>query len=275
MNDTLKQQFRELFENEYPGMETLREKLIKPLWTEIGKPSLIVPIEQNDTNKIKKITIFANQGSDINFVDVELSDTIVLKRNRATINRYITNKIVDVYQSALIFFHYENNQNEWRISYVYKGENNSDRTNAKRYTYLCGKGNYCRTAAERFSELIKTNGYPDNDDMMNAFSVAALTTEFFTQLFKWYDTWACNVCKFPSKNCIAANAELTTENNQIQLIRLITRLIFVWFIKQKDLIPSWIFDRNELKIILAEYDLDSDKKGNYYNAVLQNLFLVH
>ena len=272
MKDALKKQFRELFENEYPGMETLREKLIKPLWTEVGTPSLVVPIEQNDTNKIKKITIFANQGSDINFVDVELSDTIVLKRNRATINRYITNKIVDVYQSALIFFHYENNQNEWRISYVYKGENNSDRTNAKRYTYLCGKGNYCRTAAERFSELIKTNGYPDNDDMMNAFSVAALTTEFFTQLFKWYDTWACNVCKFPSKNCIAANAELTTENNQIQLIRLITRLIFVWFIKQKDLIPSWIFDRNELKNILAEYDLDSDKKGNYYNAVLQNLF---
>ena len=275
MKDTLKKQFREIFENEYPGMETLREKLIKPLWADIGTPSLDVTdvtIEQKDTNKISKITVFANQNSDINFVDVELSDSVILKNNRVTINRYITNKIVDVYQSALIFFHYANNQKEWRISYVYKGDNNSDRTNPKRYTYLCGKGVYCRTAAERFAELETLEGYPDSDAMMKAFSVESLTKEFFNQLFNWYDTWACKVSKFPSKNCIAANAELTTENNQIQLIRLITRLMFVWFIKQKDLIPSWIFDREELQNILSDCDLNSDKKGNYYNAVLQNLF---
>ena len=272
MNTTLQNQFRDLFENEYPGMDDLREKLIRPLWKDISTPSYIVPIEQKDTNKIKKITIFANQGSDINFVDVELSDTIVLKKNKATINRYITNKIVDIYQSALIFFHYENNQNEWRISYVYKGENNSDRTNAKRYTYLCGKGIYCRTAAERFAELEKSNGYPNNDKLIDAFSVENLTKEFFGQLFNWYSEWACKVCLFPSDNCIAAHAELTTDKNEINLIRLITRIMFVWFIKQKKLIPTWIFNKDELETILSDPDFLSDKKGNYYNAVLQNLF---
>ena len=272
MSEALKKQFRELFENEYPGMESLREKLINPLWTDIGTPFLEIPVDQKDKNKIKKITIFANQGSDINFVDVELSDTIVLKRNRATINRYITNKIVDIYQSALIFFHYTNDLNEWRISYIYKGENNTDRTNAKRYTYLCGKGIYCRTAAERFTELKKYNGYPNSDKLIEAFSVENLTKEFFGQLFNWYSEWACKVCKFPSDKCIAANAELTTEKNELNLIRLITRIMFVWFIKQKDLIPSWVFNRAELETLLSDPDLKSEKKGNYYNAVLQNLF---
>ena len=178
MNDALKQQFRDLFENEYPGIEILREKLIRPLWNDIGTPFLDIPVEQKDTNKIKKITIFATQNSDINFVDVELSDSIILKNNRVTINRYITNKIVDVYQSALIFFHYANNQKEWRISYVYKGDNNSDRTNAKRYTYLCGKGIYCRTAAERFSELEKYNGFPDSEKLIKLLSRPVKTTLF-------------------------------------------------------------------------------------------------
>ncbi len=272
MSGALQNQFRQLFENDYPGIEAIREKIITPLWKDCNFPNRKIDLDKHDKSKIKDITIFANQNSDINFVDVELSDSVVLKHNRVTINRYISKAILDAYQSTLIFFHYKDNSKEWRISYAYKGANNKDCTNPKRYTYLCGKDTHCRTAAERFAELEKSGGYPDSDAMMKAFSVESLTKEFFNQLFKWYDTWACKVSKFPGKNCIGAKAELTTENNQIQLIRLITRLMFVWFIKQKDLVPSWIFDREELHDILSDCDLDSDKKGNYYNAVLQNLF---
>lgn len=272
MSATLKNELRELFENNYPGMKVIREKLIAPLWADINAPQKHIEINNQDKAKIKDITIFANQNSEINFVDVELADSVVLKNNRVTINRYITNHIVDIYQSALIFFHYAESKKEWRISYVYKWEGNSDRTNAKRYTYLCGKNMHCRTAAERFANLEKEKGYPASDKLIEAFSVESLTKEFFGQLFTWYSDWACKICKFPSEKCIAANADLTTEKNEINLIRLITRIMFVWFIKQKNLIPSWVFNKEELADILTDADLTSDKKGNYYNAVLQNLF---
>ncbi len=272
MSETLQNQFRALFENNYPGAEELRQKLIAPLWKDTESSNLTIAVDTQDKDKIKGITIFASQSSDINFVDVELADSIVLKNNRVAINRYITKYIIDAYQSALIFFHYKDTVKEWRISYVYKRKGNKDTTSAKRYTYLCGKKMHCRTAAERFAGLVKEGGYPDNDAMITAFSVESLTKEFFNQLFKWYDTWACKVTRFPSKNCIAAHGELTTENNKIHLIRLITRIMFVWFIKQKNLVPSWIFDRAALHTLLADCDFDSEEKGNYYNAILQNLF---
>jgi hypothetical protein len=48
----------------------------------------------------------------------------------------------------------------------------------------------------------------------------------------------------------------------------------VLFIKHKDLIPTWLFNKNELEQILADCDLNSLDKGNYYNAILQNLFFA-
>ena len=48
--------------------------------------------------------------------------------------------------------------------------------------------------------------------------------------------------------------------------------MFVWFIKQKDLVPSSIFDEEYVASILKDFDAQSEKEGNYYQAILQNLF---
>ena len=50
--------------------------------------------------------------------------------------------------------------------------------------------------------------------------------------------------------------------------------MFVWFIKQKDLVPQRIFDIDYLQTILQELDPYSQTVGNYYNAILQNLFFA-
>jgi adenine-specific DNA-methyltransferase len=54
------------------------------------------------------------------------------------------------------------------------------------------------------------------------------------------------------------------------LIRLITRLMFVWFIKQMGLVPEKLFDPKELKNIVKDFG----NGHNYYNAILQNLFFA-
>jgi adenine-specific DNA-methyltransferase len=56
------------------------------------------------------------------------------------------------------------------------------------------------------------------------------------------------------------------------LIRLITRIIFIWFIKEKGLIPEVLFDREKLKGIIR--DFGNPQASNYYNAILQNLFFA-
>lgn len=184
--NNLQGNLKTLFENDYPGSDILYENLISPLWAGTEKSKKNIPLDEVDKSKITSVVIFAFQGSDINFVDVELADSVVLKRNRVTINKYISKMIVDVYQSVLIFFHYKDSSREWRISYVYKGADNTDRTNPKRFTYLCGKNQHCRTAAQRFSELEKCNGYPTGQDMVDTFSVEPLTKDFFEKYKQQY-----------------------------------------------------------------------------------------
>lgn len=265
---------RTLFENKYPGKDRIFSEVIKPIFDKAKDATLTdnQQLSESDKRLVKSFSIIAQVrgGFPITFADVELKDTVALKRSRVAIQSCVR-KIMTNDSSAIIFFHFTDNTKDWRVSFVNKGDSGKDSTNAKRYTYLCGVNHGCRTIAERFNALAKLDRITDKD-MISAFSVESLTKEFFGQLFTWYSDWACKVCKFPSDKCIAANADLTTEKNEINLIRLITRIMFVWFIKQKNLIPTWIFNKNELAEILADADFTSDKKGNYYNAVLQNLF---
>ncbi len=58
------------------------------------------------------------------------------------------------------------------------------------------------------------------------------------------------------------------------LIRLLTRLIFCWFIKEKGLIPEKLFHRADLADILKDFDPDSRESSQFYQAILQNLFFA-
>lgn len=70
----------------------------------------------------------------------------------------------------------------------------------------------------------------------------------------------------------------TSEDDRVkleeQIIRLITRLLFVWFVKQKKLVPNILFDTDELSKILNDFAPNDRNEGNYYNAILQNLFFA-
>ncbi len=55
------------------------------------------------------------------------------------------------------------------------------------------------------------------------------------------------------------------------MIKLITRLMFVWFMKQKGLVPQGLFDKEKIDELL-EYNDKTD--STYYKAILQNLFFA-
>ena len=106
---------------------------------------------------------------------------------------------------------------------------------------------------------------------MNVFSSELLTKKFYAELFDWYQ-WAVS----PDANVsFPDDADVQDDDRQdidTKIIRLITRLMFVWFIKQKGLVPSRIFDATYVSSILKDFDSQSLKVGNYYQAILQNLF---
>ena len=272
--------FRQIFENDWCGIEVFLKDVLSPVFGEYEQGYDILTNDSDVREKAKNANIteirhaatFDFFGSELKVFDITVGDNKKLENNKVGIQA-IVRQYINQFEGALIIFHHQNVKNqEWRFSFIEKRINAKDSTSAKRYTYILGRHLPARTISERFAYLEAHKDVLTLKDLTDAFSVESLTKEFFGQLFTWYSDWACKVCKFPSDRCIAANADLTTEKNEINLIRLITRIMFVWFIKQKNLIPTWIFNKNELAEILTDADLTSAKKGNYYNAVLQNLF---
>ncbi len=92
-----------------------------------------------------------------------------------------------------------------------------------------------------------------------------LNKRFFREVANWY-FWAVEQVTFPK------DAGEDVENrNATSVIRLITRLIFVWFLKEKVLIPDVLFNQSKLQDILNFID---PRESTYYKAILQNLFFA-
>ena len=86
-----------------------------------------------------------------------------------------------------------------------------------------------------------------------------LSKRFYRELLEWFN-WAVDEAKFP----LAQKAE-----NHV--IRLITRMLFVWFVKEKELIAEELFAAHQVKKLLKKF---GDNNGDYYRAILQNLFFA-
>jgi type I restriction-modification system DNA methylase subunit len=100
------------------------------------------------------------------------------------------------------------------------------------------------------------------------FNIELLNERFYRELANWY-FWALPQVEFP------ADLEPDDEKRRATgLIRLLTRLIFCWFLKEKDLIPEKLFHPTDLTKILKGFDPESETSSTYYQAILQNLFFA-
>ena len=91
-----------------------------------------------------------------------------------------------------------------------------------------------------------------------------LNKQFFRELANWY-FWAVDEVTFP----VGDDGETEEVRNATSIIRLITRLMFVWFLKEKGLVSDKLFDEKYLKDILKFND-----DSTFYKAILQNLFFA-
>ncbi len=111
-------------------------------------------------------------------------------------------------------------------------------------------------------KLIETENVKNFESLHKAWSgilkTEPLNRKFYSELYKWYQ-WAVAECEFPDKD------------NDMQVIRMITRLLFIWFLKEKDLVPSNIFKERGVHTYLNNFDYET---SDYYQAILQNLFFA-
>lgn len=184
---------------------------------------------------------------------------------------------------ALVIFVPEDNSNNYRFSLIeitLEAKNDSSRltrnySNPRRYSYFLGEGIAYYTPNKYLNEKGRV---VNPDDLRSRFSVEVLTKEFYQELSDWY-AWAIKIIRFP--NDLNDKTDDDKFNNE-SAIRLITRLIFVWFLKQRRLVPDEFFDEQYIAANLIEgfnphamVDLFSkSSESKYYKAILQNLFFA-
>lgn len=117
----------------------------------------------------------------------------------------------------------------------------------------------------------------------DVFSTSLLTKQFYREIQNWY-FWALKKeqhVAFP--NALDDDSD-DEKYNAENIIRLITRLIFTWFMKEKGLVNPALFDTDFLSRALRHFNPEgriSDSTApdvahscTYYRAILQNLFFA-
>jgi len=169
-------------------------------------------------------------------------------------------KELAVYDAGFFIFH--DSSGSFRFSLVY-GQAEGTRkswSNFRRFTYfvdrdLTNKTFRIRVGGCTFSSL---------EAVKDAFSVEKVTEAFYTEIADWY-FWAVRNVSFPKD----AETEANGRNNAV--IRLITRLIFIWFMKERKLVSPDLFRQEKISSLLKSL---KDNETTYYKAILQNLFFA-
>lgn len=218
------------------------------------------------------LVVFEIEHNSTNYARVQLSKEafrllLEYRQNRALI-LFVPESDPSTYRFSLVSIELSDEESKIRRTY----------SNPRRYSFVLGTEAKVRTPREY---LIEKGTVKSWEDLQKRFSVEVLTKEFYRELSDWY-AWAVTVVRFPNLP-ISYTKEQQIEHNSKNVIRLLTRLLFVWFLKQKDLVPNDLFNPNDLgEKVLKDFDpflqvgLWGDKGSNsiYYKAILQNLFFA-
>lgn len=218
--------------------------------------------------------LFASGGEDSAFhvVYCRLESDKLLRGHE----RPIVNCLTREHPYALFVFS-NKARSDWHFLNVKYDEEADKRRLLRRITVRPGEG--LRTATERMQMLDLAAiprdlfGLPPlviqqrHDD---AFDVEKVSKDFYREIANWY-FWALKHVKFPKDAPKEADG-----HDHISVIRLITRLIFCWFIREKGLIPDLLFDEAKLAEMLDGFAprKKQNKDSVFYRAILQNLFFA-
>lgn len=217
-------------------------------------------IGEIDFNGIEDLLVFACK-----------TDNTLTERSSKKRQFEIAKKVLkEDFKDGAIFVFYDATGN-FRFSFIRKNYGNKEQkfTNWKRFTYYIEKDKTNKT----FKDRIGNCDFSSLDAIQKAFSVEKLTEDFYKELFAWY-IWTLSEevgITYPNNTEIFEDDRIKLEE---QIIRLITRLLFVWFIKQNKLVPAGLFEIDHLSKVLKDFNPNSKEDGSYYNAILQNLFFA-
>ncbi|GKS56550.1 hypothetical protein YTPLAS18_00770 [Nitrospira sp.] len=234
-------------------------------------------------------TYTSPEGAKLDVLIVHLTNESKLERARTAIRNFVADHLRqrDNKEAALVAFVSPTEQ-QWRFSYVKmeyatvqkesgKIGVESRLTPARRFSYIVGKGESCHTAQARFLDLLQdTKDNPTLVHVEDAFSVEAVTKEFFTQYRKLFEDINAALENLAIKDKTIRDEFRKNHVNTVDFAKkLMGQIVFLYFLQKKGWLgvekgKDWGTGPHNFLRQLA--DSKYGTYANFFNDILEPLF---
>lgn len=233
---------------------------------------------QSESHVISDVYIYGQisleDGTQITCYEINLQPNVKIEYSKVAIQHYIR-KLLIAGQAALINFVSPSNKNLWRLTLVAKDSILTDEgikertTYSKRFTYLLGTSESCKTAAERF-EFLSTLPSIDFQSLINAFSVEKLSKAFFDEYTRHYENFVGYLTKSSYKKVVFSGDEKAIRDFTKKLLG---RIVFLYFVQKKGWLGASDTEyKDGNKNFIMDLFTQSGAGENFYPQWLTKLF---
>ncbi len=221
-----------------------------------------------------------NDGKTLALFELKLKENVNIIRNRVELNT-IVSQYIDQEKFHGVLSIFEQGKDDYRFTFSARasefdedeGDFKTKKTDTKRFTYVLGKNESCRTAAERFFKLSEQKEDADIKAIEHAFSVETLSKNFFKEYKQQYELFVDYLTNTPSYYTAVFNNEDKAIRDWVKL--LLGRLVFIKFVQKK----GWLgVPANEAGWQNGNYRFLEDSfenfehQDNFYSQFLNPLF---
>ena len=266
--------------------------------TFFSNPTELVGINEAVASKAQhigniKVNVKNDTSSTIAVYEVKLAENVVLERNRVGLRNLLKPHWKQQVAAFIVYYHPQ--AKSWRFSYVSELGEFTDTgyvtssTEPKRYTYVLGENESCRTAAIQFSKLQDKTSNATLDDIKEAFSVEKMSKEFFDKYKNHYQDFVQFLTGKRLEKVAGKWEEVVKKEPDTQLItifnnnekdvrdfckKLLGRIVFLYFIQKKGWLGVPLHDKwgNGKPDFISRLLANCRNPSIFYSEYLSKLF---
>jgi adenine-specific DNA-methyltransferase len=233
--------------------KSLQKKLNQPYSTEnwrevvqfvfpnvqILNPPMMIPIDNDKVEQFRQLgNVQLHDGKTLALFELKLKENVNIIRNRVELNN-IVSRYIDQDQTHGVLSIFEKGGDDYRFTFSAsasefdeeEGDFVTKKTDTKRFTYVLGKNESCKTPAQRFYELSENKNKAEIKDIENAFSVEKLSKAFFKEYKDQYSAFVNFMMQTPGIFKTIYNGDDKAIRDFVKL--LLGRIIFIKFVQKK------------------------------------------
>ena len=197
-------------------------------------------------------TIDLADGTTIALLEVETTDQVKLARNRVGLRNFVSTFIDEAGASAVLAVFHQEKSTDWRLTYAARQTTLDEETSAivtietapRRFTFVLGKNEPCRTAAARLATILEKGDELTLPVVEKAFSVETLSKDFFKKYKEHYQAFVTHLLASSRQAAtrktfgISALTDAAEQEKADKPVRdfvktLLGRLVFLHFLQKK------------------------------------------